>query len=166
MLYNLSKWDHESVLKAISNWSSAFANGMVWLVLLGCKCCHITFFYRLCCMSYIQMILSPLRSFMVSIPSIKDNTCFQLKPNVIVSVYYSCVHWDQGRQWALLSHCDRHCERHMWDHYGSSCWCTNGLHLLCGMQLYRLWCCRYCITHVLTPSFAFEPSQVVSYAGF
>jgi hypothetical protein len=24
----------------------------------------------------------------------------------------------------------------------------------------------YCVTHVLTPSFAFEPSQVVSYAGF
>ena len=29
------------------------------------------------------------------------------------------------------------------------------------MQLYGLWCCRYCVTHVLTPSFAFEPSQVV-----
>jgi hypothetical protein len=24
----------------------------------------------------------------------------------------------------------------------------------------------HCITNVLTPSFAFEPSQVVSYAGF
>jgi hypothetical protein len=24
----------------------------------------------------------------------------------------------------------------------------------------------HCVTHVLTPSFAFEPSQVVSYAGF
>ena len=33
-------------------------------------------------------------------------------------------------------------------------------------DVYGLWCCRYCITHVLTPSFAFEPSQVVSYAGF
>ena len=30
--------------------------------------------------------------------TIKENTCFQLKPNVIVSVYYSCVHWDWGRQ--------------------------------------------------------------------
>ena len=29
------------------------------------------------------------------------------------------------------------------------------------MQLFGLWYCRYCITHVLTPSFAFEPSQVV-----
>ena len=29
------------------------------------------------------------------------------------------------------------------------------------MQLYGLWCCRYCVTHVPTPSFAFEPSQVV-----
>ena len=29
------------------------------------------------------------------------------------------------------------------------------------MQLYGLWCCRYCVTNVLTPSFAFEPSQVV-----
>ena len=28
-------------------------------------------------------------------------------------------------------------------------------------RLYGLWCCRYCITNVLTPSFAFEPSQVV-----
>jgi hypothetical protein len=41
-------------------------------------------------MSYIQMILS-LRLSMVSIPSIKDNTCFQLKPNVkfqyIIVVY-------------------------------------------------------------------------------
>ena len=26
--------------------------------------------------------------------TIKDNMCFQLKPNVIVSVYYYCVHWD------------------------------------------------------------------------
>ena len=26
--------------------------------------------------------------------TIKDITCFQLKPNVIVSVYYCCVHWD------------------------------------------------------------------------
>ena len=98
--------------------------------------------------------------------TIKENTCFQLKPNVIVSVYNSCLHWDWGRQCALLSHWDWHFERHMQDHYGSSCWCTNGLHLLWGMQLYGLWCCRYFITHVLTPSFAFEPSQVVSYAGF
>ena len=29
------------------------------------------------------------------------------------------------------------------------------------MQLYGLWCCRYCITNVLTPSFAFDSSQVV-----
>ena len=29
------------------------------------------------------------------------------------------------------------------------------------MQLYRFWYCRYCVTNVLTPSFAFEPSQVV-----
>ena len=29
------------------------------------------------------------------------------------------------------------------------------------MQLYGLWCCRYCVTNVLTPSFAFYPSQVV-----
>ena len=115
--------------------------------------------YSLCCMSYIQMILFPLRWFMVSIPSIKDNTCFQLKPN-IVSVYYCCVHWDWGRQWALLSHCDWHFERHLWD-YGSSYWCINGLHLLWGMQLYGFWFHRYCITNVLTPSFAFEPSQVV-----
>ena len=28
------------------------------------------------------------------------------------------------------------------------------------MQLHGLWCHRYCIVHVLTPSFAFEPSQV------
>ena len=105
-------------------------------------------FYSLYCMSYIQMILS-LRSFMVSIPTIKDNMCFQLKPNVIVSVYSCCVHWDWGRQHALLSHCARHCEWHMWDHYGSSCWCTNGLHLLWGMQLYWFWCCRYCISHVV-----------------
>ena len=26
--------------------------------------------------------------------TIKDNMCFQLKLNVLVSVYYSCVHWD------------------------------------------------------------------------
>ena len=25
--------------------------------------------------------------------TIKENTCFQLKPNVLVSVYYCCVHW-------------------------------------------------------------------------
>ena len=31
------------------------------------------------------------------------------------------------------------------------------------MQLYRLWCCRYSITNVLTPSFSFEPLQVVSW---
>ena len=76
-------------------------------------------------------------------------------------LYYCCVHWDWGRQWALLSHCDRYFERHMRDHYGSSCQFTNGLHLLWGMHLYGLWCCRYCITHQLTPSFVFEPSQVV-----
>ena len=29
------------------------------------------------------------------------------------------------------------------------------------MQLYGLWCCRNCVTNVLTPSFAFDPSQVV-----
>ena len=29
------------------------------------------------------------------------------------------------------------------------------------MQLYGFWYCRYCVTHVLTPSFTFEPSQVV-----
>ena len=165
MLYNLSKWNQESVPK--SNIKLIFSickwNGLIGDIGILVLSHHL---YSLCCMSYIQMILSPLRLSMVSIPTIKDNTCFQLKPNVIVSVYYCCVHWDWGRQWALLSHCDRHCERHMWDHYGSSCWCTNGLHILWGMQLYGLWCCRYCITHVLTPSFAFEPSQVVSYAGF
>ena len=36
--------------------------------------------------------------------TIKDNTCFQLKPNAIVYVYYCCVHWDWGRQQASLSH--------------------------------------------------------------
>ena len=46
---------------------------------------------------------------------------------------YCCVHLDWERQWALLTHCDRHFERHLWD-YESSCWCTNGLHLLWGMQ--------------------------------
>ena len=78
-----------------------------------------------------------------------------------VSVDYCCVHWDWARQRTLLSHCDWHCERHMWDHYGSSCWCTNGLHLLWGVQLYGLWCCKNWETNVLTPSFAFEPSQMV-----
>ena len=29
------------------------------------------------------------------------------------------------------------------------------------MQLYGLWCYRYCVTNVLIPSFAFELSQVV-----
>ena len=64
--------------------------------------------YSLCCMSYIQMILS-FNVIHVEY-TIKDNTCFHMKPNVLVSVYYYCVHWDWGRQWALLSHCDRHCE--------------------------------------------------------
>jgi hypothetical protein len=75
------------------NWDGLI--GVIGMIVLSLH------FYNLCCMSYIQMILS-LRSFMVSIPTIKDNMCFQLKPNV--KVYNCCVHWDWGRQWAFLSH--------------------------------------------------------------
>ena len=79
--------------------------GMEWLDWCYWDVSVVTLLYSLCCMSYIQMILS-LRLSMVSIPTIKENTCFQLKPNVVVSVYYSCVHWDWGRQQALVSHCE------------------------------------------------------------
>ena len=120
-------------------------------------------FYSVCCMSYIQMILS-LRWFMVSIPL--KRTCAS-NWNQVWSLSLLCrLGLKKGMSITLCTDCNRHCERHMWDHCGSSCWCTYGLHLLWGVQLYGFWCWRYGTTKVLTPWFAFDPSQVVSYAGF